>query len=419
MNIQAHLTPLRNQYPLKYDRLEVDSSCDRRAGEDLHYWYDDREDVHGFHYHDVGVDKLKRGYYIDGRTLDLESTIAMSADGYRVIGQHRKKDDSYELIELPLRTRFPGRMVGFLQRRGWVAPNRVTALPQKAQAFDLGPGGKLAVALGKDVRIHTKAHGLTPWKTFQDKVRDVHYLADGTLAVVTEKLGQYGPMRHDIWLHAPDGTEGHATFKDLYPAKYAEHIEKCLKGVKFLSPERTREESEQCLESLDWLRAPTGAWAEHAALGPTTALVMDAEGATCWTVDPRSGEGRNPRRLEQGMFSQDFKQPLHAAREGRYLLLEGKNTQVWDTTTGKLHALLPATADFQVGETGVRFVDREGASHEVGWEELPNERNQPWYARSLEGQILDGASADRSRLGVRLTTDHVNIGGTTIRRRSR
>ncbi len=411
MNIQAHLPELRRHYKMDHSWMSVDPGRDEGGGEELHYWWDDRDYQHGFHYHNAGSEKLKRGYYIHGNKMDLSNTIAMREDGRRVVGQARLKDGAYHLVDLPLK----GKVLGCLQRWGWVGLKSLQKLPGEARAFDVRNSREVAVAIGQDVRRGELGHGLSPWKTYQDTVKDVHYLPDGTLSVLLERSAAGGSNRYRLELTAPDGQEASISFKELHPERYLKAVRLELGQAKFLTTEVTDANAESLLENLEWLRGGNGYFQKHQALREDRVLVMGAE-PTLWTCDHATGSGSDARLLEMPEKF-DFEKG-QVVGDGTLVALSGPKAPVWDGATGKLLTVLPEVTGLEARNGLLGFTDREGTSHRVALEQLPTLKNQGWYQRTLLGQVLGGASdTPPARTGVRLEGQHVNVGGTKVRMR--
>lgn len=412
MNIPSYLPELRRQYKVDdHGQMSVKPSEAQCGNESLHYWWDHMEHKHGFHYMRDGDDRLVRGYSVDEDKMDLRSQVALTDGGYRAVGQHQRRDGVFELIDLPLRKRIPS-LLGFLRRQGWIAPRAVLELPSRCDAFDVGPNGQIAVAFEKEVHLHSPGHGLTPWKTFHEKVQDVHYLADGTLAVATGSSWSGESYRFE--LHSPTGETGQVDFRTLHPEAYALRGRRTLEKLKFLADDLSSEAVGTCLDNLNWLRSSSGGFAKHDVTGGGEVLTFGPR-PTLRKVDPQTGQSSQERPLElPDGVSLNFDRPVH--NHEKYLLLADSTAAVWEKSTGKLLGLLPEVTKVDTRQGNIIFLDRDGERHTLDFEQVPEARNQPWYRRALQGKALGGVAETLS--GVRLEATHVNVGGTKIRIRA-
>lgn len=408
MNVSPYLPELRRQYKMDgAGCLSVKPSEAQCGNESLHYWWDHQEHKHGFHSMRDGSDRLVNGYYVDEGKIDLCGEVALTNKGRRAVGQHRRKDGVHELLELPLR-----KPLGFLQRWGWVAPRAVMELPKKCKAFDVGPRGQIAAVFDNEVHVGTPEQGLTPWKTFSTTVRDVHYLADGTLSVALS--GGWTAQTYVFELHSPGGEQGRVDFKTLHPEAYYHHGLRQLERLSFLAKDLSPEAARACVDNLEWLRADSGSFESHRHLGGADVLTAGAR-PTLWQVDPQTGQATRecPLELPEGL-SLDFGKPMHALSD--HLVLADGTAAVWEKATGKLLGLLPEVSKLDTRQGLIAFVDREGQPHTLHPGQVPGCKNEPWYRRTLHGQVL--GAVPESLSGVRLEGAHVNVGGTKIRIRA-
>lgn len=401
--------------------FRVDKSVARCPARDqvLSYFENDRDGEHSYTYRRMTCDDVYLGFYdlpLYHDRFQMSGQVALSPDGDQAIGQRRRKDGGYELVELPLRTRsLTGKIGNFLRRAMKLTPRQIVKLPQPADAFDLGPNGKIAVAMGKSVHLYDREHGLTPWKTFQDTIQDVQYLDDGTLAVLTEK--RMGPD-----FHLFQGEESLTLpFRQVDPQHHARLLENRCQGVD-LGQDLKPEERERFLDNSQWLQKEIGGWKPHQSLGPGLVAVHDGPAPTLWSYDASRGVATATTRLQaHDLIAVDPGRKLALSPSGSHLLQLNEqpgHVPVWETRTGHLLAVLPHVREVALTEEGVRFIDPAGTQHQVALEEIGSVKNQPWYRKALTAGLLDSQPVTTGH-GLRQEGDRLRVGGHFLRIRTR
>ncbi|MEW6280120.1 MAG: hypothetical protein AB1758_15945 [Candidatus Eremiobacterota bacterium] len=418
---------LRSIYPYEFGGVRVRQSVDRcpATGESLHYWYDHEDGKHGFHYYPLDNEqKLLHAYSIDRDRLDLTGQVSLSADGYTAVGQVRRKDGTCELIELPLRRRFPSRLLGVLERMGWRSPRVLATLPEPARAFDLGPRGELAVALGDTVHF-LEAGQLKPWKTFQTRIQDVEYLSDGTLCVMTEaRPTDLGPTFHLGGGQGPP-LQGSApvslSLRDVHPEAYRSSVEVPCSSVAFLK-DAPFEEKERFVERCAWLVDASGKsrWAPHVALGNGRVAVLGDTTPTLWQFDPATGDATRGATLEPcDMAGWDRLRWF----DGGLAVLppDGKPASVplWDGASGALLGVLPLVTGVEVADERLKFTDPTGGEHTVRLRDVGALKEEPWYRQAMASLALGSRTVAGPAAGVRVENGQLRVGNTRVRLNTR
>lgn len=409
------MSELRQTYPVKYGALSIDQRTDTAfdTGESLRYSYDDRDWNHDFTYYRAQPnerEEYKSFYHLNLDRFNLTPQVALSADGRTAIGQLVHQDKTASLVDLPLKRSFPRRVGGFLERQGWLEMPRVLDLPEPARAFTLGPKGELAVALGQNVYLKA-GNKLEPWQTYRDTIKDIEYLSDGTLAVVTEKPG-LGMDRFRFHLTSPGESEPTVvTPRALYPADYGSDVVARCEKLAFLKGS-TFEQMERFLEHADWLATPTGAYKPHQFVGGKV-VILDAR-PQVWNFDRASGKATPGPVLELPLEPLDFKKPL-LALEGGFLTLPGESVPVWDQA-GKLAIFLPGVTDVSVTPKGhLKFRDPERGEHTMAPSGIQAMKQQDWWRRATGARLLGREPGETSKTGLQLLNGQLRVGGTFLK----
>lgn len=407
------LPELRQTFPVKYGSLSIDTRQDESAdGVRLSYYEDDRDWEHSFTYSTGSQDnpQYHKFYSMDLSKFRFGGQVSLSRDGRTALGQVLHKDGTACLVDLPLK----GRWLGFFERQGWLPMPVVARLPDKATAFDQNPAGGLAVAIKNTVYL-SQGNQLEPWKAFQHTVRDVEYLSDGTLAVVTEEEGRAGLSRFNFHLAAPGESQPTVVkFSEVYREAYEKDIQQRCSSLELLQG-ATLSEQERFLEKAGWLTAQTGGFKPHQLLGSDLVAVLDSA-PRLYRYDRPSGEAVPGAELELPQRKLDLTRQMRALENGRWVVLADRDVPVWDGQTGKLAALLPEVSEFQVTAEGqLSFLDPEGGRHLLAPDQAHTVKEQPWYQRALAARLLDRPAVPRERTGLEVLDGQLRVGSTLLR----
>jgi hypothetical protein len=406
------LPELRQTFPVKYGSLSIDPRHDTSAdGVRLSYYEDDRDWEHSFTYSTGSQDNptYHKFYSMDLSKFRFGGQVSLSRDGRTAIGQILHKDGTASLVELPLK----GRLLGFLERQGWLPMPQVAHLPDRATAFDQNPAGGLAVAIQKTVYL-SQGNQLQPWKAFQHTVRDVEYLADGTLAVVTEDQNAAGLARFTFHLTAPGEREPTVLpLAEVHPEDYEKDVHQRCARLEFLQGANLAEK-ERFLEKAGWLSIQPGVFKDHHTLGPDLVAVLE-DGLRLFRYDRSTGEAvagaclELPRQL-------DLKRPMQSLDNGRWVVLDDRDVALWDARSGKLACLLPEVRELQVTPEGqLSFTDPEGGRHLLPPDQAHTVKEQQWYQRALAARLLERPAQAPQRTTIEMLDGQLRVGSALLR----
>jgi len=405
------LPELRQAFPVKYGSLSIDTRHDVSAdGTRLSYYEDDRDWEHTFTYSSQDNPQYRKFYSMNLSKFRFGGQVSLSRDGRTALGQVLHKDGTARLVDLPLK----GRWLGFFERQGWLPMPVVARLPDRATAFDQNPAGGLAVAIKNTVYL-SQGNLLEPWKAFQHTVRDVEYLSDGTLAVVTEEEGRLGLGRFNFHLTAAGESQPTVVgFAEVHRETYEKDIQQRCSSLELLQG-ATLSEQERFLEKAGWLTAPAGGFKPHRLLGSDLLAVLDSA-PRLYRYDRPSGEATAGAELELPQRKLDLTRQMQALDNGRWVVLADSDVPIWDGQTGKLVALLPEVSEFRVTAEGqLSFLDPEGGRHLLARDQAHTVREQQWYQRALAARLLDRPAAPRERTGLEVLDGQLRVGTTLLR----
>ncbi len=398
---------------MKYGSVSIDTRQDTAAdGVRLSYYEDDRDWEHSFTYNTGSQDNptYHKSYSMDLGKFQFGGQVSLSRDGRTAIGQVLHKDGTASLVELPLK----GRVLGFLERQGWLPMPQVARLPDKATAFDQNPAGGLAVAIKNTVYL-SQGNQLLPWKAFQHTVRDVEYLTDGTLAVVTEDQNAAGLARFNFHLTSPGQSEPAVLpLAEVHPEDYEKDVHQRCARLEFLQGANLSEK-ERFLERAGWVASQGGGFKPHQFLGSDLVAVLDAA-PRLYRYDRPSGEATAGAELELPQPAVDLTRQMHALENGRWVVLADRDVPVWDGQTGKLVALLPEVSELQVTAEGqLSFTDPEGGRHLLAPDQAHTVKEQQWYQRALAARLLDRPALAPQRTTIELLDGQLRVGSSLLR----
>ena len=263
---------------------------------------------------------------------------------------------SHALVSVPVHGHWYQEPMRALQRRGWlVNPKVLTYLPESPTAIDIGPHNEVAVSAGNKVLKYTRHDGLLPWADFPDKVGDLEFLSDGSLAVMA------GSGAERTFHHLDSGRV--LSLKELFPQRYESELNSKIAGVKFLTGASV-EVKERFLTDSSWLQAQYG-WKQHEATAapdpdaPVAVVVRDSNNPQLYIFDPLSGKAGslgNLKHPDSNRFNNG---------RGEFVWSDDHRYLIFTTRPDKEHGACDATVfSMETGQgalvPGVRDLSVEG-----------------------------------------------------------
>ncbi|GMU55661.1 MAG: hypothetical protein AMXMBFR33_48070 [Candidatus Xenobia bacterium] len=347
-------------------------------------------------------------------------------------GEERWQSPSY-LVDVPLRKGIFGKLPAALRRRGWLPQKVLTALPPDAGAFDVGPDKSVAVAQNDRVLRYTRKHGLQPWLQLSQKVEDLEYLSDGSLAVMTSSAR----VGSDIYLFRSGQAKEprFVPFSEAFPEVYERRLRERVQSVDFLR-QASLPEVERFLDNCDWIKDSRDSWrpwqpSSSASGLQKSAVVLWKQSPELWTYDRSSGqatslgplaypESERFAKIERHQFEPEITQ------DGAYLVArsaparEGAavDVAVWDLVTGKSE-LVPGVRqvelDTEKNQLRVQIVT--GEQKLIALDSVASLKKEDWYLKARMADLLDSGAELKPDRQISEDQEKVIVGGVQVRKR--
>ncbi len=347
-------------------------------------------------------------------------------------GEDRWRGPSY-LVDVPLRKGIFGKLPAALRRRGWLPQKVLTALPPDAGAFDVGPDKSVAVAQNDRVLRYTRKHGLQPWLQLSQKVEDLEYLSDGSLAVMTSSAR----VGSDVYLFKP-GQEKQplfVPFSQAFPEEYEGRLRQRVGSLAFLQ-DAPLAEVERFLDHSDWLKSEQDSWRPWKPCTgfngrDKSAVVIWQQAPELWTYDRPGGQATSLGPLvypESERFRAPAQHEFQAeiCQDGAYLVARSRPAEtdgpvdvaVWDLRTGQSE-LVPGVRkvelDKEKNHLSVQIIT--GEQKTIPLDAVASVKNETWYLKARMADLLDSDAELKPDRQIAEDPEKVIVGGVQVRKR--
>lgn len=132
------------------------------------------------------------------------SGLSIGPRGRQILAQ-KSTNSGYALTEIPLATKgLLGKPMNFIRRIGWLNEKEVLSLDERADDFDIGLDGNIALAFDNTLKVWNQRDGMMEVAQFDREIARVEYLGSGELAIETNEYRGDFP---DFYLLSADGKE--------------------------------------------------------------------------------------------------------------------------------------------------------------------------------------------------------------------